>query len=280
MSAFVKLVNFEVKRFAKIYIGLMVLVAAAQLSYVAYGANHWLNSAKEAMRVNQWTLEQYHNVTGNIMLNSIVVYNGGILYFAPILLCIAVLLLYSCFIWYRDWRGKNTVIYRLLMLPSKRANLYFAKLVTILLFTFGLVALQLVLVPMERLIVQNILPAELYQNISVHDFLKYTIMLKILIPSHFSDFLLSYGLGATGLIVLFTAILIERSYRLRGIGIIILYFAVLAGLATIPYFMGLGRYDSYFYPAEFIGACLGLVVIVAGGSLWYSLYLLRKKISV
>ncbi|WP_339315260.1 hypothetical protein [Paenibacillus sp. FSL R10-2734] len=281
MSAFVKLLNFEVKRFAKLYIALMVLTVALQLAGVAIGANDWLNSANEAMRVNQWTLGQYHHVTGYIQLNSMVYdHYNGLLYFGPILLSIVLLLIYSCFIWYRDWRGKNTVVYRLLTLPSNRANLYFAKLVTILLFTFGLVALQILLVPLERLIAQSILPAELYRNITVSEFLNHTVILKILIPSYFSDFVLYYGLGITGLIVLFTAILMERSYRLKGIGYIVLYLAVLAGLASIPYFMGYGRYDSYFYPGEIMGACLGLIVIIAGGSLWYSLYLLRKKISV
>ncbi|WP_419886586.1 hypothetical protein [Paenibacillus sp. B-A-8] len=111
MRAFVKLLNFEMNRFAKIYIGLMLLTVALQLVAVTLGANHWLDSANEAMRVNQWTLEQYHNVTGNIQLNSMMYarYNG-LLYFGPIFLSITVLLIYSCFIWYRDWRGKNTVV--------------------------------------------------------------------------------------------------------------------------------------------------------------------------
>lgn len=281
MRAFVKLLNFEINRFSKIYIGLMVLTVAMQLAAVTIGANRWMDSANEAMRVNQWTLEQYHNVTGYIQLNSMMypTYNG-LLYFGSIFLSITVLLIYSCFIWYRDWRGKNTVVYRLLTLPSSRANLYFAKLVTILLFAFGLVALQIILVPLERLIAQSILPAELYRNISVFDYLMYPTVLKVLVPPYFSEFVLYYGLGITGLIVLFTAILMERSYRLKGIGFIVLYLALLTGLASIPYLMGYSRYDSYFYPGEILSTCLGLIVIVAGGSLWYSLYLLRKKISV
>lgn len=110
--------------------------------------------------------------------------------------------------------------------------------------------------------------------------MKYPTVLKALVPPYFSEFVLYYGLGIIGLIVLFTVILIERSYRLKGIGFIVLYLAVLAGLALIPFLMGYNSYDSYFYPGEIIGVCLGLIVIIVGGSLWYSLYLLRKKISV
>lgn len=281
MRAFVKLLNFEINRFFPIYFGLIVLTIAMQLTAVTLGANDWMDSANKAMRMNQLTLEQYHNVAGAIQLNSLMYTPlNQLLYFGPVVLSITVLLIYSCFIWYRDWRGKNTVVYRLLTLPSNRASLYFAKLVTILLFTLGMVALQLVLVLLERLIAQSILPAVIYRNISVSDYLEYPTVLKVVVPPNFSEFALYYGLGITGLIVLFTIILIERSYRLKGIGFIVLYLALLAGLASIPYLMGYSRYDSYFYPAEVIGVCLGLLIIIAGGSLGYSLYLLRKKISV
>ena len=35
-----------------------------------------------------------------------------------------VLIIYVFFIWYRDWFGKNTFIYRLFMLPTARINVY------------------------------------------------------------------------------------------------------------------------------------------------------------
>ena len=60
-------------------------------------------------------------------------------FIGPIALCIAMLIIYVFFIWYRDWLGKNTFIYRLLMLPTNRLNIYLAKATTILLFILGLV---------------------------------------------------------------------------------------------------------------------------------------------
>ena len=36
-------------------------------------------------------------------------------------------MIYVFFIWYRDWLGKYTFAYRLLMLPTTRINIYFAK---------------------------------------------------------------------------------------------------------------------------------------------------------
>ena len=55
-------------------------------------------------------------------------------------LCIVALIFYCFIIWYRDWFGKNTFAYRLLMLPTSRLNLYIAKATTILLFILGLLA--------------------------------------------------------------------------------------------------------------------------------------------
>ena len=45
----------------------------------------------------------------------------------PIALCVVVLIIYVFFIWYRDWLGKNTFIYRLLMLPTARIQCLFSK---------------------------------------------------------------------------------------------------------------------------------------------------------
>lgn len=278
--SFVKLLNFELKRFWKVYVGLLLLVVIAQVSVIIYGANHWMDSAYQLMRAHQWTIEQYQHVNGYIRLSSIVMGQGGLFYFASILLGIAALLLYSLVIWYRDWRGKNTVIYRMLMLPTSRCNLYFAKLATIILCAWGLVALQLLLIPIESLIARAMIPAELYQSSTVLDYVRHLYILKTIIPIDLTNFALYYGLGICGLIVLFTAILMERSYRLRGILCAILYLGIVVGLVVMPYLLGIGDYNSYFYPEEAIAIYLGLIVFISGISLWFSLYLIRKKISV
>ena len=43
------------------------------------------------------------------------------------MLCGVILIIYVFFIWYRDWLGKNTFIYRLLMLPTARIQCLFGK---------------------------------------------------------------------------------------------------------------------------------------------------------
>ena len=90
----------------------------------------------------------------------------------PIALCIAVLIIYVFFIWYRDWLGKNTFIYRLLMLPTNRLNIYLAKATTILLFILGLLAMQLLLFPIEGQILQWMVPDEFRTDMTIFEITK------------------------------------------------------------------------------------------------------------
>ena len=69
-------------------------------------------------------------------------------------------MIYVFFIWYRDWFGKSSFIYRLLMLPTKRIHIYFAKLTAIMFLVLGLIALQILLMPIEMQIVNSIVPAD------------------------------------------------------------------------------------------------------------------------
>ena len=48
-------------------------------------------------------------------------------FLGPIALCIAALIIYVFFIWYRDWLGKNTFAYRLLMLPTDSNEYLFSE---------------------------------------------------------------------------------------------------------------------------------------------------------
>jgi len=89
-----------------------------------------------------------------------------LLYFLSI--SIAMLMIYVFFIWYRDWFGKNTFIYRLFMLPTERIAIYFAKLTTIMLLVLGLIALQILLILMEKQIVNKIIPIDLQSNFSIY----------------------------------------------------------------------------------------------------------------
>ncbi|WP_054708016.1 hypothetical protein [Bacillus sp. JCM 19041] len=125
--ALLKLLHFEMKRIWKAYVLLIFLVSAIQLISVWRSSRNRIadlevSAQQQGLTVSQ--LGQDFSFDGAELFNSLPIIGS-------IMLSVAVLLIYMLLIWYRDWFGKNTVIYRLLMLPANRASLYFAKLITI-----------------------------------------------------------------------------------------------------------------------------------------------------
>ena len=62
----------------------------------------------------------------------------------PVFFAGTAILVYAAVIWSREWSSKGSFIYRLLMLPGSRFGIYWAKLLTILVITFFLQAVQVV----------------------------------------------------------------------------------------------------------------------------------------
>lgn len=210
---------------------------------------------------------------------SVLQVTGSLWFMGPIALCIAALIFYVFFIWYRDWFGKNTFIYRLLMLPTARIQIFLSKAVSILLMVFGFVAIQLMLLPIESVILKWIVPLDYRIDMTAGEIIQNSY-LQTLIPSTFIEFVLYYGAGIMAVLIIFTAILFERSFRLKGV----LLGAIFVGLAVLVFFSPILIMEImqtyYLYPIEIfiLEIILGLVVI--GASIWTSHFLLKKKITV
>jgi hypothetical protein len=200
----------------------------------------------------------------------------------PILLAIATLVIYVFLIWYRDWFGKNQFSYRLFMLPSKRISIYLAKAITILLLVFGMIALQMLLLPAEVFIYHSILPNELQVPFSIIDINNSTNgVLSLLVPKDFIQFMLTYGLGFVSLLVVFTGILLERSFRWKGIilGGIYFVFAIAFFIAPVLINNKMGP-NGYLYSSELLIIEIILVLLIGALSIWISQWLLNKKVGV
>ena len=268
---FLKLLNFETNRFWNMFGFLATFTAVFQLSGLFIMTRSFMNNVSSA------TMDEsvYGIRYGRFEFRDFI---GSIWFIAPILMCITILSLYIFIIWYREWYGKSSFIYRLLMLPTARITVYAAKLCTILLFTFGLLAWQIGLVTIERIVAKALIPATLYSNES--NFSAYlTESLSILLPTTFTEFLLLYGFGVITVIVLFTAILFERSYRWKGIAFAILY-GLLAIIVLFSPFLIEVIFTNRFYFNELMLLMFltGIIVIVA--SMLLSRYLLKYKVTV
>ena len=132
-----------------------------------------------------------------------------------VLLC----LLYSLVIWYRDYFSKSKTIATLFMLPQKRFNIYIAKLITVVSMIFGVISVQFLFWFIDLVIIKAIL------NVNVEGFTNVFKTITVaqdrftnLIFSQPIDFLMIDVFGVVlAVVVLFTGVLIERSYNKIGI---------------------------------------------------------------
>lgn len=273
--SYIKLVNFEVKRVFKLFLALSAVVALLQIATAILSAVRFKKNARQPLQSETLSLEAYgdYNYAKYTIHNFI---NEGMFFFS-IVLAIAMLIIYMFFIWYRDWFGKSSFIYRLLMLPTARSNVYFAKLTTILLFAFCLLSVQIVLIEIAQLIIKAIIPAQLLQvNVMAVTSLN---ILSILIPQSVSQFLLSYGLGMVLVAIIFTAILFERSFHLKGIFLAGFYSSLSLALLFAPLIMN--EFINYFFYENELLLLVGFTaLIVFAIAVYLANYLLNRKINV
>lgn len=276
MNRYLKLVNFETNRFLKLYLVLIGIVVFVQMIGVIIVSRLYINSANEAIYEDFLTKAQFLDQYGYM---SFINFTRTAWFLGPIMLSMAVLIIYVFFIWYRDWLGKNTFAYRLLMLPTERINVYLAKATTMLIFVLGLVSVQLLLFPLENQVMKWMVSDDFRMDFSVKQ-ITTSNELVILFPNTFTEFLLYYGGGMVAVCIVFTAILFERSYRLKGIIYGILYCAVSLLVFFAPVFVDVFLLGNYLYPLElfFIEIAMGLLVLI--GTIWIGHYLLKNKVRV
>lgn len=278
MNRYLKLVNFEFNRFLTFYLVLIGVTIIGQVIAVFGKAKQYMNQANNAIFTDGMSKNAFIDSYGT--MSFINVYNN-FWFFAPIMLCGATLLIYVFFIWYRDWFGKNTFSYRLFMLPTNRMNIYLAKLTTILLFTLGLVALQIILIVIGDQILKWMIPNEYLTEFSFATTRNYGYeALSIILPNSFLGFLLTYGGGLVVVCVIFTAILLERSYRFIGVLYGLLYGALSCFIFFIPILFNAFIVVDYFYPLELFILEVIAAVIILSGAIWIGNYLLKHKIRV
>jgi hypothetical protein len=277
MKSYLKLVNFEFNRVAKLFAVLLGLTFIVQMMGVIVQSKSYLNTADEKILEELMPKAQFLESFGQMSFLQII---RSAWFLGPIVICIAGVVFYIFLIWYRDWLGKNTFIYRLLMLPTTRLNIFYAKITTILIMTLGLVAFQLILLPIEIFVMKTMVTEDFRRDMDVSEILTSIPELSIIIPSSVIELILYYGAGLLVVSVIFTAILMERSFRWKGIFAGVMYTAIAAIIFISPLLLQEFVLNGFFYPIELLvlEILTGLVVLAA--SIWMSRFLLTKKITV
>jgi len=277
MINYLKQVNFEFNRVAKLFAVLLGITFVTQIVGVIVESRNYLNMANEKIYEEMMPKAQFLGDFGQMNFLQIV---RSIWFLGPIAICIAGVVFYIFLIWYRDWVGKNTFIYRLLMLPTTRVNIFYAKITTILTMTFGLVAFQLIILPFEMLVMKGMVPNEFRMDMGVNEVVGSMPELGIIIPSSVVELILYYGAGMLAVAILFTAILMERSFRWKGIFAGLIYSAFAVVVMILPLLLQEFVLNGFFYPIELLMLEIVMGLIVLAASIWMSGFLLKKKITV
>ncbi|ETT56235.1 hypothetical protein MKZ07_07145 [Paenibacillus sp. FSL P4-0338] len=270
MIRFLKLVHLEVQRFQYVLFGLMSLTAVIQIIGLVHAAqirvNHWIEAAR------------LENQTPRNFSFADIIGDSQFLFTIPILISITVLGLYVFLIWYRDWIGRDKFAYRVFTLPTARWNIYIAKATAIFLFVFALVAFQVLLLLLERQLFNWMVPSEYrISSLFAEAVASNLVFNQILLPQDGMQFVVYYGVGILAVCVIFTAILLERSYRWTGVVYAILYVAACG--TVIGFAVHLNAYSS-FYPREITAIRLVVYLAALGITLALGFRLVSKKITV
>ncbi|HIW33906.1 MAG TPA: hypothetical protein IAA29_14080 [Candidatus Paenibacillus intestinavium] len=274
MKHYLKLVHFEIIRFRYILLALMALTAVLEIGSVIYYTN-------DALTIRAVDTSYIRN-DYELISFSFILANGQFWFKLSMLISIIIIGVYIFVIWYRDWFGRSTFIYRLLMLPTARFHIYLAKATAILTFIFSLLSFQIILFWIQKLIFNSIVPSHIIKPsyFSEH-FMTIRFFLTIL-PHQFEQFIISYGLGTIIMLTIFTAILLERSFRKIGLLYAASYIAICSVIILLPHVIA--AFDdeiiSLFYPNELFVIQLFCCVIVLLANVSIGHYLINRKITV
>lgn len=277
MKNFVKLTNFEWNRVARLIFILMIFTFVVQMIGVFFETSNYMWVVENLQRNEGLTYPQIIEQFGYFSFSNV---TNSLLFFGPIFIGIGGILFYIFLIWYRDWFGKNTFVYRLLMLPTERINIFFAKLATIFIATLSLVAFQLIIMHIEMFVMKQQIPEELLFEMPVTYILGTDYFLSIIAPSNLDMFFILYGAGILLVSVLFTAILFERSYRLKGIVLGLGYVGMSLILMLSPILINEFILNRYFYNWELALLTIAVGLALLFLSIWMSKRLLDQKIRV
>lgn len=269
------LYDMEFKRIYKIYFALIGILFASNIGVTLFSI----------YSVSEGSLDEH----GNIINMSILRSSEGMKYInsyviselasiTKFIMAFAVLLclLYSLVIWYRDYFSKSKTIATLLMLPQKRFNIYISKLITVIMMIFGIMSIQFLFWFIDLVIVKVIL------NVNVDGFINVfkTILgsqnrISNLIFAQPIDFIMINTLGVIlAVTVIFTGVMIERSYRKIGpvLGSIYIVACIMIYVATITNY---GNYTDVLLKTHLL-----YYIVVFLISTVISLSLLNKRVSL
>ncbi|WP_149427085.1 hypothetical protein [Exiguobacterium acetylicum] len=271
MKQYIQLTNEEIKRSFKVYVIAVLVMAAIELLSVVVNVKLHERRIEDYLKSNTATLYEAFNDIGKITF-----VDAASLFSYVTLIGMALVLIYTVQIWYRDWIGETKYIYRLLMLPGNRASIFFSKLTTVFLIIMSFLGIQWCLIQLGNL---------LFQGVVREDYIDKDILRTVgstlgeLFSLNLTNLFVILALSLFIVSFMFLLVLIERSYRKWSgfirVGVEI-FIMVICSVSSI-YFL---EQTKLLLNSEKAYVLMGLFVIYFVYVIWRSLRLLKWKIAV
>ncbi|WP_214796390.1 MULTISPECIES: hypothetical protein [unclassified Exiguobacterium] len=264
-----KLLSWEVERVTKPFLMLVTGLIVVQFGWLGYFLWDETNFYEQLRRTGDADYQM-----------SFSDYLGGTPYLLSLGIAVAAMLLYSAWIWYRDFQGRGTFMLRLLTMPQKRMTLFFAKLATILMMTLGLLAIEWIALKLQYIAFTSWFDGKMIPiNGSFDQALSINGILAMMYPTSVVNFVIHQLFIVIVVLFIFTFVLIERSFWQRTMWSPVLSLSTLMVILTIP-ILGYALLSNRLIYDETI-VYVGVVLIVwASVTIWLSRRFLQSKLNV
>lgn len=273
MNNILTLYDMEFKRIYKIFficlglllvanIGATVLSMYSTVSIIAL--EEGVNKSLDILRGTKGLRHVYSYVINELISNT------TFIFVIAILMCLG----YALVIWYRDYYSKSKTIAALFMLPQPRFNIYIAKLLLIVTLIFLVISFQVLFWFIDLSILKIVLNINNKGFTDVFSTILYnnrTIM-KLISPSILTFIMIDFFGVILAVVVIFTGVLIQRSYKKLGAFLGIIYIG-----AVIMLYIFLGAYYGA-YTDILLKVHLAYYAVIFAGSMYLSNKLLNKKV--
>ncbi|GAA0709466.1 hypothetical protein GCM10008904_20390 [Paraclostridium ghonii] len=237
MNKILTLYNIEFKRIYKLYfllIGVLFIANLGGVFKVLYHSVKTISTENNIpMKLNILKTNLGFNFVNEYTVKDIYIY-GSMALVVAVLFC----LLYALIIWYRDYYSKSKTIYTLLSLPQPRFNIYLSKLITIVIMIYGVIACQVLFWYIDLNIIKIAAGIGSPNFVNIYtNMMQESGILNIVSP-YLLDFFMIDVIGVIlAVVVIFTGVLIERSFKKIGVVLGIIY--IVAPIVGYFFIMGL-----------------------------------------
>ncbi|WP_215148025.1 hypothetical protein [Exiguobacterium sp. s91] len=271
MKQYIQLTNEEIKRSFKLYVIVVLVMAAIELVSVVAQVMYHERKVENFMELNRVSVAEALKQIDTLG------YSEASSFFSYMtLIGMAIVVIYAIQIWYRDWLGETKYIYRLLMLPGSRASIFFSKLTTVFLIIVSFIGIQWCVMQLGFYLFdwliqpeyQNQIDLSPVQNVMSEFYTTNLIDMGIILA--ISLFIVSF---------IFLLILIERSFR-KGKAVVKIgleiFIAILIAYITVLFL----DETRILLETEELILTIGINLLYFMYIIWKSLRLLQQKVTV